>query len=357
MNETKTSPFFIYLSDTIDFMEKILQILSVFVLLVLVIKIFAKKPDKDFKEYYLFKRIVINEGFLPVHFALNTDNRHLFILSQTKVFLIDMDTDEMKEQFSLAPGTKSMAVAHKWNRGFFSNAEAASLIVIDLKSLIILETRPVSGFEDGILFFEPFSDQLFIFNRYKNCVLIIDPDKSTIKRSILLPGKLSCPVADETGNLYGIIKDENLIIEIDAFSGRVGRQWFIECGQGTGCVAIDKRNELLFTGCSNKKLGVFECKTARLLCVVELGEVPDNVVFEPETGLIFVSNVSGTITILSRVKRDEYKIVQHLQTEKGSGDMAVDSITKKIYLATPIPDPNTGDLASAACRLLVFSNE
>ncbi len=338
-------------------MEKIFQILSVFVLLILVIKIFAKRLDKDIKEYYLFKRIVLSEGFPPVHFAQDAENRHLYILLHTEILVIDMDRDEMKERFPDASGPKSMTVANKLNKGFVSSPETASLVVIDLKSLMMVETRSVSGFEDGILFFEPFSNQIFIFDSYKSNAVIIDPDKLTIKASILLPGRLSSPVTDEAGNLFGIIKDENLIVEIDATRGGVNRQWSIEFGQTTGCLAIDSRNQLLFTTCSNKKLGVFDCKAGKLLSVIVLGEVADVLVFEPETGLIFVSNDSGTITILSRVKRDEYKIVQQLLTPKGSGDMDVDSISKKIYMATPISERNSGELSSGLFELLVFSNE
>jgi hypothetical protein len=338
-------------------MEKIFQILSVFALLILVIKIFAKRLEKDFKEYYLYKRIPLIEGFPTDNFTLDSGNRHLFILTKTKASVIDLDTDEMKELFVFPPGIRSMAVAGPLNKGFISTSEIASVVVLDLISLTITKTISEPGFKDGILFFEPFNNQLFIFNRYKGSAVMIDPDNFTIRGSLGLPGRLSCPTSDESGKIYGIIRDENLLVEIEASSGRLNRQWLIDYGQTTGWLAFDRRNQLLFTVCENNKMGVFDCKAGKLISVISLGETPDSVVFEPEARLIFISNGSGTITILSQGKRDEYKIVQLLPTQKGPGMMAVDAITKKIYLATSTPEPNSEGISSGLGELLVFSNE
>jgi hypothetical protein len=65
----------------------------------------------------------------------------------------------------------------------------------------------------------------------------------------------------------------------------------------------------------------------------------DAAVFEPETGLVFVSTREGMVHIFHEDSPDKLSEVQTLKTEYGAKTMAIDPKTHNILLSTSDFDP------------------
>ena len=122
-------------------------------------------------------------------------------------------------------------------------------------------------------------------------------------------------------------------------------------------MAIDKKNNLLFSVCGNKTLTVFDIKKEKVIATVEIGEGPDGVAFDESTQTIYSSNGEGNVTIIKQETPTSYKIIQTLVTQKGCRTIAEDEVTKKIYLPAATFDGNTRKIVNGSFKILVYKPE
>ncbi len=141
---------------------------------------------------------------------------------------------------------------------------------------------------------------------------------------------------DGEGNYFMALRDRDKIIKINSTSRTLVGEWKIGSHTKPNSVAYDTANRRLFvtTRGDDPALLVFD-PTGRIVAESPIGHGNDQIVFDPETKLIYTSNgFDGTLVIIRQVDADTYKLAEAATTRPYARTMAVDFKTKKVYLTT-----------------------
>jgi YVTN family beta-propeller protein len=169
-------------------------------------------------------------------------------------------------------GVHGIAIDNKANKGFISDGKANAVVVFDLKTLKTVATialKDANG-PDAIMY-DPYADRVFSFNGESNNASVIDPNTLKQVGTVALGGAPEFAVADGKGKIYNNLEDKSSLNIIDSKTLKVVKNYSLApCGGTTG-LALDAKNQRIFTVCRENK-GI---------------SVVDAVAYDAETKLIF----------------------------------------------------------------------
>lgn len=319
--------------------------------------LFAFNALSQQKNYSFHKTIPVNDESGWDLLTVDEVNRNVYFSHATKVLVANADSDSIIAEIPNTLGVHGVAVCNKLNRGFISNGKTNSVTVFDLKTFKVIDTVAVTGKNPDDIRYDAFSNYVFVFNGRSNNATVVDAGSLKIVGTIELPGKPEFAASDEKGKVYINLEDKSQISEIDVKQLKVINTFSIAPGEEPSGLAIDKKNNLLFSVCGNKTLTVFDIKKEKVIATVEIGEGPDGVAFDESTQTIYSSNGEGNVTIIKQETPTSYKIIQTLVTQKGCRTIAEDEVTKKIYLPAATFDGNTRRIVNGSFKILVYKPE
>jgi len=264
---------------------------------------------------------------------IDATHQRLYVTRGRLVQVLDLASGKPVGEIAGTEGVHGVAFAPDLNLGFTSNGKADSVTVFELDSLKVKQTVAVSGHNPDAIFYEPKSHKLFTFNGNSNDVTVIDAKTLKVIDTIKAGGRPEFAVSDQAGRIYFNIEDKGEIDVIDVASDKLAAQWPLAgCAEPTG-LAIDVAHGRLFSACQNKIVAVTDLHDGARVAQFEIGEHPDAVVYDAETGLVYSSNgASATLTIAQQNDANHYRVVTNVATQKGAKTMAFDSRTKTVYL-------------------------
>ncbi|MDR3713167.1 MAG: YncE family protein [Puia sp.] len=287
-----------------------------------------------FKPYKADKTIALpgNGGY--DYISLDATARRLYVSHGTSVNVVDLRTEQPVGTVDNLTGIHGIAIASSLNKGFISDGKASTVVVFELTTLKTLKTIHITGKDPDAILYDPFTKRVFTFNGESKNASVIDAETLEPIGSIDLGGSPEFGVSDGAGLIYNNLEDKNALNVIDAKALRILHTYpLAPCGGPTG-LALDKKNQRLFTVCrENKGMTVVEASTGKIVTTVPIGAGVDAVTYDPNTGLIFCSNGDGTATIIRQESADKYSVVQTLKTQFRAKTMALDPVTKKIYFS------------------------
>jgi DNA-binding beta-propeller fold protein YncE len=267
------------------------------------------------------------------YLSFDADGGRLFITRGSHVMVLDAGTGKMLGDIADTPGVHGVALATDLGVGATSNGKAGSVTIFNLKSL--KKTGEVkAGTNPDAILYDPLSHDVFAFNGRSNDATVIDLAKAAVRTTIPLDGKPEFAVTDLRGHVFVNIEDKNEIAEIDVQKKAVMATWPLKgCDEPSG-LAMDRKNNRLFSVCSNQVMTVLDAVSGKLVATVPIGKRPDAAVFDPETRLVFSSNGDGTLTVVHQNSVDKYTVVQTVPTAVGARTLTLDPKSHKIYLVT-----------------------
>ena len=153
------------------------------------------------------------------------------------------------------------------------------------------------------------------------------------------------------------------MVAIDTKAHAVVNRWPIAPGEEASGMAMDVANHRLFLGCGNKLMVMMDNTSGKVVASVPIGDGVDACAFDPGTGLAFSScGADGTVTIAHEDTPDKLRVVQTLETQRGSRTMTIDPKTHKIYLAAakfeaPAEGQRRGRMVPGTFKILVYGME
>ena len=309
-------------------MIKILQYLAVILLLVLVVLAFARSQNALYKPY---RRIKLGDHPLWEFMAVDELRRHLLLSQQLRLLVIHMDTDEMVSTLDFPFDVHGIALALPLNKGFVSHRNQNAVSVFDLQTLQVTGRIAGAGLHPEGLLYDAHSNLLFTCNGKGRNLTVIDPVQETVLYNIPLPGQPAVVTSDEKGSLFVALSNSDEVLQINIADGEVTASWTLFPGEAPGGLAVDAANDLLFCVYDGTMVVMdtfLYLETAR----VPIGNHPGTVLFDPATSLLYVANGEGNTTIIKQAKSGGYRVVQKLATQSNCRSIAMDPLTKKIYL-------------------------
>jgi len=187
---------------------------------------------------------------------------------------------------------------------------------------------------DSIIY-DPASKRIFSFNGDPHSVTVIDPANGTVIKSLPLGGAPEFAVADGQGMVYDNLEDENVIVDIDSRALTIKMRWPVAPAGAPTALAMDRQHRRLFSSGRNPQtLVMMDADNAKVIQSFPISAGADANVYDPETGLLFVSTREGLVHTFHEDSPDKLSEVETIKTEYGAKTMALDPTTHNLYLTT-----------------------
>jgi YVTN family beta-propeller protein len=265
------------------------------------------------------------------YLLVDSETNRLYIARSTRFMVVNTESGELIGEIPDTPGAHGVALAADLGTGFTSNGQEDRVSVFDLKTLKVQKKIETGKNPDAIVYHAA-THEVFVFNGRSHDVTVIDAVSQRAIAAISLRGKPEFAVADDRGNIFVNVADNNSMAVIDAAQRKVKATWPLgPCEEPTG-LALDPKNRIAFASCGNKRLAVISLADGKVKQTVPIGDDCDAVAFDPESGLVFASNGEGTLTSIGKNEGGSYQVNQTLQTKPGSKTMALNTSTQRIYV-------------------------
>ena len=282
--------------------------------------------------YHLLKKITLGGEGGWDYITFDSPTRRLFISRQTKVIVLNVDSEKVVGEIPNTEGVHGIALAPEFNRGFTSNGRANTVTIFDMKTLAVIGTVQAGTNPDAIVY-DPASKRIFTMNGRSSNSTAIDAATGKVVGTIALSGKPEFAVSDGAGHVYVNIEDKSEMWQIDSQKLTATTHWpLAPCKEPSG-LAMDMEHRRLFSGCDNKMVAVVDADTGKVIATPEIGDGVDANGFDPGTGFVFSSNgESGTLTVIHEDTPDKYTVVENVPTQKSARTMALDPKTHEVFL-------------------------
>ena len=261
----------------------------------------------------------------------------LYVSHGTQVNILNRTTGDSVGIIPNTLGVHGIAFDTKNKKGFISNGRTNTVTVFDLNTNIRIVDIPVGANPDAILY-DPYSKMIITCNGRSRNLSIIDPKTNMLMDSIYVGGKPETAVSNGKGKLYVNIEDKNEIVAIDMKKHVITDRWSLAPGEGPAGLAIDIKNNILFTGCE-KLLIVLDANTGKIIDKIPIGEGCDGVAYDPSLKNIYCSNGEGTLTVIHEKNADKFSVVENVITKKSARTIALDEKTHRLFLSAAEFEP------------------
>jgi YVTN family beta-propeller protein len=295
----------------------------------------AQTPNPD---YTVIDTIPLPGATRWDYLTFDAKTNYLFITRGDGVDVLDTTLKKIVSTIADLHGTHGVALATDLGKGFISEGTANDVAVFDLITLKVTSTIPVGTKPDAIVY-DTATQRVFAANGNSGDMTIIDAKDNKVVTTLTLDGKPEFAVGDGKGMLYVNLEDQSQLLAIDARNLKITGRYNLApaCNEPTG-LAIDAKQERLFSVCGNKSMVVVNGTTGKIMETLPIGAHSDAAAFDSEKGLAFSSNGDGTLTVVVADGSDHYKIIQTVTTLPTARTMAVDPVTHQIYLAAAETD-------------------
>lgn len=289
------------------------------------------------------------------YLTYDTIANRIFIAHSSSILVVDPEGKQLGE--IPATGAHGIALVQDKTLGFSSNGRAGTVTVFDLKTLKPIQDIKAGENPDAIIY-DPHSKHVIVMNGRSKDLMAIDPESKKVDATVPLGGKLEFAAA-APGKVYVNVEDTSEIAVVDTKTWKNIDRWKLaDCEEPSG-LAINEKNDTLFTVCGNAKMLVIDAKSGKVRATVKTGEGTDAAAYDPATGYAFASNGEGTLTIVKK-SGDTYTVAENLPTQKTARTMALDPNSHKIFTVAaefgPAPaGQRRGTMKPGTFKLLVFA--
>lgn len=298
--------------------------------------------QQDEGGYHLIKKYTLGGEGGWDYMTLDASTRRLYLSHRDHVNVLDADSGAVIGDIPGMHLVHSIALVKELGRGFISDGSGPTasgsggdrVVIFDLVTLKVLGEIKTSPNPDCLIY-DPASRLIFSFSGVGKNVSVIDPVNSTVMATIPMGGKVEYAVADGKGMIYNNIEDTNEVVALDSRALTIKVRWPVAPAGGPTALAIDQEHRRLFSAGRNpKKLVVMDADGGKVIQSFAIGGNADAVVYEPETGLVFVSTGEGRLDIFHEDSPEKFKAIQTVYTQPGARTMALDPKTHNLFLVT-----------------------
>lgn len=278
--------------------------------------------------------------------ALTVDEtlHRLFVSHSTEVDVVNLISGKQVGVIDKLEGVHAIALAQDLGRGYISNGRSSMVTVFELSTLKRIADWKATGENPDAILYDRSSRRLFTFNGRGQNTTVFDARSGEVVATLALDGKPEFAVSRGDGTVFVNIEDKSEIVEIDAKNAKVVRRWSLAPCQSPSGLAMDTRNDRLFSACENHVMAVSDAKGGKLMTTVPIGSRPDGADFDPKKNLAFSTNGGdGTVTVVREVSPDKFEVAETVTTAPGARTVAIDTTTHRVYTPAakfgPAPAP------------------
>lgn len=263
------------------------------------------------------------------YISVDHASKRIYVSHSKQVEVLDEDSGKSIGVIPDTPGVHGIAIAPELKRGFISNGGDGSVTIFETETLKTI--RKVKANDPDFIHYDPFSKRVFPMNEK---ITVLDATTGETAGKVDLGGDPESAVSDGKGTLYVNLADKAAVAVVDAQALKVTKTYPIDDCVSPHSMAYDHANQRLFIGCRNSMLAVVNALTGKVVAHQQTCSGVDAGDFDSERKLVFISCAEGVVSIIHEVSPDYYELVDTVKTQLWARTMALDPVTKRIYLPT-----------------------
>jgi DNA-binding beta-propeller fold protein YncE len=294
--------------------------------------------------YHLLKKVPLpaapGGGEYFDYITVDGPSRRVYVSHGTEVDVLDADKLTVVGTIGGLKRCHGVVLVNDLGKGFITDGELEEVMIFDIKTLKVTGEVKTNQPDTDSLIYDPASKLIFTFNGNSKNASVIDPVKQTLVKTIDLGGGVEFPAADGKGMIYDNNEEKNDVVAIDTKALTVKARWPVAPAGTPVAMAMDRQHRRLFSaGRGPQMLVMMDADSGKVLQSFPITAGVDATIFEPETGMVYVSTREGMIHIFHEDSPDKLSEVETVKTEYGAKTMGVDPKTHKLYLSTSDFDP------------------
>jgi hypothetical protein len=268
------------------------------------------------------------------YLTFDPGSHRLFLSHGSEVVVVNADSGKEEGRISGLKVSHGIAIVPEAGRGFISDGAAGKVIIFDLKTLKVVGAVTAAPDADCIIY-DPGSKHVFTFAGDSHNAIAIDPASGKVVGTVDLGGGPEFAVADGQGTIFNNLEDKSEVLAIDSRNLKVKSRWPIAPAGAPAPIAMDREHRRLFVaGREPAMLVVMNADDGKVIQSFPVSGGADADVYDPKTGLIFVSTREGWVHIFHEDSPDTYSEAGKVKTEFGAKTMAYDTETGRIFVDT-----------------------
>jgi DNA-binding beta-propeller fold protein YncE len=288
--------------------------------------------------YHLLKKVPLGaasgSGEYFDYVTVDAAARRVYFSHGTEVKVLDADTFEIVGTVSDLKRCHGVLILPELGKGFITDGEAGKVIVFDPKTLKKTGEIKNSPDTDSIIY-DPASKLIFTMNGDSKTASVIDPVKETLVKTIDLAGGVEQSVADGKGTIYDNNEEKNDMAVIDSHSLTVKTRWPLAPEGAPVAMEMDREHRRLFSsGRDPKFLNLIDADSGKILQSLPISSGVDGNVYDPDSGLLFVTTRAGKLHVFHEDSPDKLSEVETIDTEHGAKTIGLDPKTHNLFLVT-----------------------
>ena len=295
----------------------------------------ATAPIAALADFTVTSRYLIGGEGTYDYLRFDAPAHRVFIGHDRRFDVIDADSGRKIGEIPGMSRAHGVALVRDLNRGFATSGGANAIVMFDLKTLETIAVIKSTGRNPDSIEHDDDTRRVYAVNGASGNVSVIDPAAGAVVATVeLVKGKLEQIGFDGRGRAYVNNEEKSAVHVFDTRTLKLLGTWSLTPGEGGTGLAVDREHHRLFSACGNGKLVVLDSDTGAVIATPAIGEDPDGVEFDPARGLLFTSNVGGTLSVLHQDSPDAYSAVQTVPTARGARTLSYDAASGRVFLVT-----------------------
>jgi YVTN family beta-propeller protein len=258
--------------------------------------------------------------------------------------VVDTMTGKVSGEVEGMTSARDIALDDSGKYGYITDVTdgtAGFVRVFDRSTLKVVTSVP-SGLIPFAIVFDPTTKSVFAFNSRGRSVTVIDSATNQVTATIPMEGRPSSAVADGRGSVFVALPALGEIARIDTVTKKIAASWQLAPCTGPSGLAIDNLHRQLFTTCEDHKVIAVNADTGHFSPLGTPGANSGDINFDSKHNMLFLADVSGTLTIFHLDPSGRPSRVQKVKTQPGARTMALNPQRDEAYLVTSKFGQNTG---------------
>lgn len=274
------------------------------------------------------------------YITVDAEARRVYVSHGTEVVVLNADDNTVVGNIGGLKRCHGVVIVKDLGKGYITDGDAQTVVVFDTKTLKVTGEIKTNQPDTDSIIYEPFTKHIFTFNGNSHNTTVIDPAKSEVITNLDLVGGVEFPAVDGKGMVYDNNEEKNDVVAIDARTNTVKARWPGAPAGTLVAMAMDQKNRRLFSSGRGPQFTIMmDADSGKVLQSFPISGGVDANVFEPATGLLFVSTREGKIHIFHEDSPSKLSEVETVDTQYGAKTMQLDPKTHKLFLSTSDFDP------------------
>ena len=326
----------------------------VFALVVFLLISAAYATDAPLKLAQTFKLPADVKGRFD-HFGVDLKHNRLFATPEDHHALLVLDIRNGKLLQTVRGIEKPHAVAYREDidRIYVTDGEAGVVRVIDGKTYKIIKSVPLQSDADAMSM-DPKTKLLYIVSGGKDVKMtystlsVVDSTAGEKLTDIKVDGDTLEVMSLESSSprLFLNNRAKNQIEVIDREKREIVATWPVTLGKTNVSMAYDEANHRLFVGCRGGQIVVFDTQTGKELQALKIAEGIDDLHFDPQSKILIAACGAGhgSVDLYKQIDADHYESAGQIPTEGSARNGRLVPELHEYFLAVPQHDSTNAEV-------------